>query len=376
MIDKKIFSEKIRFYRNKKGVTQTELAEKLHVSFQAISNWECGNTMPDLENLYELSLFLGVSLDELIKEEIRTDEKVFIGIDGGGSSTEFALFTSSGRILKCFKLQGTNATTIGLSNALSIFHRGIDTCLAVHKSVKGIFMGCAGGLLETVAKMLSEKYPKIPIHIDSDGVNALFSTECDAAMICGTGMVFFRHEKDGSYKKFAGWGHLFGDYGSAYNFGREAICAAKAYEDGIESSPLIYSILKQNLGANSIKEGTMGLKEVALIAEKASVIFDAYAQGDAYAEEIIHREMKRLATVVRSVCPDGGKIAACGGVNQHYGYITLPILKQYVPDNIEFIMPKLPPIYGACREACRIFGVPSDEEFLKNFDADYKKMTF
>ena len=48
-------------------------------------------------------------------------------------------------------------------------------------------------------------------------------------------MVFFRREKDGSYKKFAGWGHLFGDYGSAFNFGREAICAAKAYEDGIES---------------------------------------------------------------------------------------------------------------------------------------------
>ena len=374
MIEKKAIGEKIRFYRNKIGLTQTELAERLHISFQAISSWECGNTLPDLENLCDLSSIFGVSLDELLKEQTYEDEKVFIGIDGGGSSTEFALFTSSGKILKCLKLAGTNASTIGRSNALSIFHQGIDACLSVRKSVQGIFMGCAGGMLDEVVKQLSERYKDIPIQIDSDGVNALLSADGDAAMICGTGMVFFRHEPDGGYKKIAGWGHAWGDYGSAYNFGRQAICAARAYEDGIESSPLLYAMVKENLATQSITESMRALKDVSLIAKKASILFDAYTQGDAYAEEIIHHEMKTLARIVKNVLPKGGKIIAGGGINQHYGQITLPILKQYVPENIEFVLPKLPPIYGACREACRRYGVQCDEEFFNNFSTDYANM--
>ncbi|MBE6606020.1 MAG: XRE family transcriptional regulator [Ruminococcaceae bacterium] len=376
MVDKQNFIEKIRFYRNKLGMTQAELAEKMHVSFQAISSWECGNTLPDLDNLCELSSVLGVPVDTLLRNQNFSDEQSFIGIDGGGTSTEFALFTNKGRILKCFKLPGTNASNVGVSYVLSIFCQGIDCCLSTGRPVKGIFMGCAGGLLDEVYKKLSEIYPDIPIHIDSDGVNALLSADGDAAMICGTGMVFFRHEPNGSYKKFAGWGHEFGDYGSAYNYGREAICAARAYEDGVKLSSLIYSIMKENLGAQTIKAGTNELKDVSEIAGKAYIIFEAYKQNDPYAEEIIHSEMKRLARVVQSVCPKGGRIIACGGINQHYGNITLPILKQYVSENTEFILPALPPIYGACRAACRYFDIPTDEGFFKTFSSDYRKITF
>lgn len=375
MVNKKNFSEKIRFYRNKIGITQTELAEKLHVSFQAISNWERGNTLPDLDNLCDLSSIFGVSLDVLIKDQTYSDEKLFIGIDGGGSSTEFVLFSSSGRIFKHIRLQGTNATTIGVLNAIAVFQSGIDGCLSTNSEVQGIFMGCAGNFLEEIVKKLSAKYPHIPIRIDSDGVNALLSDNGDAAMICRTGTVFIRHEPNGLYRTFAGWGYQFGDFGSSYNFGREAICAAMAYEDGVESSPLIYSHIKEKLDKQGVIEAMTGLKDVSSIAEKAYIIFEAYNQGDAYAEEIIHSEMKRLARIVKSVCPNGGKIIACGDINQHYGHITLPILAQYVSENIEFILPELPPIYGACREACRRFGVSIDEEFFNNFASDYRKMT-
>ena len=373
MVDKKFFSERIRFYRNKIGMTQTELAEKLHVSFQAISSWECGNTLPDLDNLCSLSSVLGVSVDLLLQAPVPSDEKTFIGIDGGGTSTEFALFTSRGKILRCFKLQGTNAAIIGLSSALSIFHRGIDSCLAASPTVHGIFMGCAGSLLDEVAKKLSERYGNIPIQIDSDGVNALLSADGDAAMVCGTGMVFFRHEPDGNYRKFAGWGHAWGDFGSAYNFGREAICQGKAYEDGLDASPLIYSMIKERLDVQSMRDSSKISREVSAVAGHACVIFEAYMQNDTHAKEIIHREMERLSQIVRGVCPSGGRIIACGGINRHYGNITLPILKQYVPDNIEFILPEAPPIYGACREACRRFGVPIGEEFGNNFISDYKR---
>lgn len=374
MIDVKLLGDRIRFYRMKLGLTQTELAEKMHVSFQAISSWECGNTLPDLENLLQLSEVFGVAVDLILKKQISDDESLFIGVDGGGTSTEFALFTSEGHILKCFKLSGSNASNVGFSNALAIFYRGIDNCLAINNSVKGIFMGLAGGMLGDIAKELSKRYPKIPIYIDSDGVNALLSSDGDAAMICGTGMVFFRHEVGGIYRKFAGWGHDFGDFGSAYNFGRAAICDSLAYEDGLEASPLIYSLLRQKSGVQRIRETANVKTEVSKIADVASVVFDAYAQNDSYAKDIIHYEEKKLARIVCGVCPNGGKIIACGGIFRHFGDIVLPILKEYVPKNIEFVLPKLPPIYGACREVCHRFGIETDQTFFENFSADYDEI--
>jgi N-acetylglucosamine kinase-like BadF-type ATPase len=374
MIDAKLLGERIRFYRTKLGLTQIELAEKIHVSFQAVSSWECGNTLPDLENLYVLTETLGVSADALLQKQVSSEELVFIGIDGGGTSTEFALFTSRGHILKCFKLAGTNASTIGFSNALAIFYRGIDACLAVDKSVSGIFMGCAGSMLEDIAKELSKRYPEITIHIDSDGVNALLSSDGDAAMVCGTGMVFLRREEGGGYRKFAGWGHDFGDFGSAYNFGRAAICEALAYEDGLDASPLIYLLIKEKTGAQRIRGVVNAMTDVSKIANLASAVFEAFDKGDKYAEQIIRDEEKKLGHIACGVCPNGGKIIACGGINRHFGNITLPILKEYVSKNIEFVLPKLPPIYGACREACRRFGVPTDQDFFKNFAFEYEKI--
>ena len=374
MVDKKFFSEKIRFYRNKAGLTQSELAERLHVSFQAISSWECANTLPDLDNLYELASVLGVAVDTLLRSQSDADEELFIGIDGGGSSTEFALFTTKGHILKCFKLTGSNSSTIGLSNALAVLRRGIDSCIAsVDAAVKGIFIGCAGGLLDEVGKSLSESYPNIPIRIDSDGVNALMSDDGDAAMICGTGTVFLRHDGDGKYRKFGGWGYRWGDFGSAYNFGREGLCMARAYEDGVDSSPLIYSLMKESLAAQSLTTTLRTFTEVAEIAKRARFVFEAYKQNDPYAEQIIRNEMQRLAWIVKSVCPNGGRVIACGGINQHFGDITLPILKEYIPENIELVLPKLPPVYGACREACRRFDAIPDEKFFENFSSDYRE---
>ena len=52
--------------RKAKGLTQMALADGLNVSFQAVSNWERGQTCPDLSNLMELSRLLDISVDELL----------------------------------------------------------------------------------------------------------------------------------------------------------------------------------------------------------------------------------------------------------------------------------------------------------------------
>lgn len=60
-------SKNLVYYRKKNNYSQEQLAEKLHVSRQAISRWECGTAVPDTENLIEMGNLYGVSLDELIK---------------------------------------------------------------------------------------------------------------------------------------------------------------------------------------------------------------------------------------------------------------------------------------------------------------------
>lgn len=62
--------------REQLGYTQKEVAQKLYVSRQTVSNWEVGKTYPDIEKLLNLSDFYGVTLDELIKEDYRMVDKL------------------------------------------------------------------------------------------------------------------------------------------------------------------------------------------------------------------------------------------------------------------------------------------------------------
>lgn len=59
--------EQIKQRRTELQMTQTDLADKLHVSRSAISNWEIGRNYPDMQIIVELSDLLNISLDTLLK---------------------------------------------------------------------------------------------------------------------------------------------------------------------------------------------------------------------------------------------------------------------------------------------------------------------
>jgi len=63
------FAEKLKILRKQKGISQEQLAEKIHVSRQAITKWESGNGIPDIENLIAISALFNESLDSLLSEE-------------------------------------------------------------------------------------------------------------------------------------------------------------------------------------------------------------------------------------------------------------------------------------------------------------------
>ena len=73
MIDKENrtmdIGQKILEIRKAEGLSQTEFAEKFHVTRQTVSNWEHGKNYPDMETLMRISDEYGITFDELIKKD-------------------------------------------------------------------------------------------------------------------------------------------------------------------------------------------------------------------------------------------------------------------------------------------------------------------
>lgn len=66
MFDTRIVGKKIAELRKGKNMTQMELADAMGVSYQAVSNWERGNSMPDISKLPELVEIFDCTIDELL----------------------------------------------------------------------------------------------------------------------------------------------------------------------------------------------------------------------------------------------------------------------------------------------------------------------
>lgn len=66
----------IRKYRKQLELSQEELAEKVYVTRQTVSNWENGRNYPDIHSLLLLSALFNVSLDQLVKGDIETMKEI------------------------------------------------------------------------------------------------------------------------------------------------------------------------------------------------------------------------------------------------------------------------------------------------------------
>ena len=74
--DNMIFSERLKKEREKRGWSQTELAEKIYVSRQSVSKWETGKNYPSIEVIIGLSDLFGITIDEMLRSDEELKEKV------------------------------------------------------------------------------------------------------------------------------------------------------------------------------------------------------------------------------------------------------------------------------------------------------------
>ncbi|MBP3703797.1 MAG: helix-turn-helix domain-containing protein [Lachnospiraceae bacterium] len=73
--------EKIKQTRKKLELSQEALAERMGISVQAVSKWECELSCPDIMFLPQIADYLGVSLDYLLREEQEEPEALTGSID-------------------------------------------------------------------------------------------------------------------------------------------------------------------------------------------------------------------------------------------------------------------------------------------------------
>ncbi len=66
---KKIFGENLQYLRKEKGVTQQVLADKLNYSPKAVSKWERGESIPEIEVLMQIAEYFNVTVDFLVRKD-------------------------------------------------------------------------------------------------------------------------------------------------------------------------------------------------------------------------------------------------------------------------------------------------------------------
>ena len=70
-----MFQENLRLKRKERGLSQEELASRLHVVRQTISKWEKGQSVPDAEQLIKLAVILETTVSELLGTQVENEEE-------------------------------------------------------------------------------------------------------------------------------------------------------------------------------------------------------------------------------------------------------------------------------------------------------------
>lgn len=158
MEDKFMISMRIRELRKQAKLSQEMMAEKIGVSRQAITKWETGLGVPDIENLVAIADLFKLSLDELmgrdIEHEILAKDYLYesvteYDIDG---KKDFDISFMGANKLKLYAYEGEKVKVILLSDTISDIQNELKTKIDDIKWKIDIDIKRVGNLSETVAK--------------------------------------------------------------------------------------------------------------------------------------------------------------------------------------------------------------------------------
>ena len=337
-----IFAENLKRARRARGLTQRELGALLQYSEKSVSKWESGAAIPPSTLLPTLADILACRIDDLL---YAGDEPAyFLGIDGGGTKTEFMLCDREGRRVAGVILGASNPIDIGIDACRRVLDAGIaEVTRGIPLRKIAVFAGIAGGIS-------GDNREKIRAHLSgygfgrcdngSDAQNAVAMALGDGdgiTMIAGTGSIVFAKVGD-TLTRFGGFGYLLEDGGSGFAIGRDAILSALLAEEAGRAPTPLYRAILEKTGEASVLAAIGKLYEGGKreFSTYAPLVFDACADNDPEAMAILDKNAAALAALIRRADPVFGDrrrdIVMVGGLGNRADRY-LPLIAAHLPDD-------------------------------------------
>ncbi len=354
-----IFADNLRSRRRELGLTQQRLAELIGYSEKSISKWESGEVIAPSSVLPLLAKHLLTDIDSLLY--CPEEPSYYLGIDGGGTKTEFLLVSESGEEISHAVLGASNPVDVGISKALDLLAGGIDSvCGDIPRNKISVFAGIAGGITGDNQKIIASFLKRLHFARyanGSDAQNAVASALGHAngtVVILGTGVIAFS-QIDGKLYRRGGFGYLFEDGGSGYAVGRDAIASALYDDGGYGERTILTDMIKERLKADDLLKKLSHFYEGGKreIASYSPLVYEAYRKGDKVAEGIARRNAECVARLIEST-PRTDKsekiqrVVLMGGQTRDAD-IIIPLINSYLkkPFEYELTVNKKQQVYGA-----------------------------
>ena len=293
--------------------------------------------------------------------------KYYLGIDGGGTRTTAAVSDGDGKIL--FKAVGKsiNFYSVGMEKARENLKDVINN---IYKNIGKIefesaFIGCSAldneASNETITALCDGVIRAKKIGMNSDVFVALASSgedKCRIVAICGTGSIVTGVDEKGNVKTKGGWGHIFGDEGSAYSIAVNALKAsAMLYDEGknttlVKKAEAFFGVENFRDAIDKIYSPETTKDIIASFSAKVAEI----AEEDFVAETVIINEAHFFAKTVLALLNEMKNctiLSLYGGVfqnNELFRNSFIDDIREFHSD-LKIEMLTLPPEEGALKIA-------------------------
>jgi len=305
----------------------------------------------------------------------------FLGVDGGGTKTDFLLIDAAGRVLASHRGGSAYYLETGFDALQAMLVAGIQATLQQAAvpvcELRFAFIGLPAhgedsALLPRLDRIVADLVPAERHRCGNDMVcgwaGALAA--CDGiSIVAGTGSIAYG-EYETRRARAGGWGELFSDEGSAYWIAREALTLFSRMSDGRAPKGALYGLIRErfklqaDLDVCGAVYGPPALSRSELAALAPLVARAAHA-GDEEAWRLFERAAVELAAIVHALRDQLGvppqvslPVSYSGGMFRLDGLLK-PMLEAALSAGerrYEFVVPRLPPAAGAALYAAKLAG--------------------
>jgi N-acetylglucosamine kinase-like BadF-type ATPase len=297
--------------------------------------------------------------------------RLVVGIDASGSVSTAIIVTSEGTVIAEGTDRSINLQDVNVHQAASVLIDLIQICCqrgnCTPESLKAVVVGIGGIVDDAQRSFLSSALfslsgsRKIQIKnlvVESDArvaIEAAFAGGPGIVVVVNAGSVAFYKTEEGKMIRAGGWGKFFGDEGSAFAIGRDAIAAVLRQYDGRGDKTLLSKKVMDYFHLAKIEDLPQQAAGKELdISLFATEVLQAEREGDRIAHAILMKNAHDLAELVRAVALQVRPkikipVTLMGdflGVDTVYAKMVKDRIKNSLPFTV-IQKPKFPPAFGA-----------------------------